>query len=230
MDRAATVATWVNIVLFGGLAIMCLRVARRLWRAGRDLPSVARYRTRTMALGATGLALAGLPGLVPGESRPAAVQIASLLLPPISAALFVVGFRPPAWLRAVWRRPDHIAVRRLELELIRAEDRDCIIGPVLPHAARLVGGDDAVFLGNRENGDAADGLAVLREVKNDPQLRTIPTVVLSSSDRPEDIATAYELGGNSFVTKPATASGFREGLRQLGEYWAGLASLPETAL
>ena len=73
-----------------------------------------------------------------------------------------------------------------------------------------------------------DGLAVLREVKSDPQLRTIPAVVLSSSDRPEDIATAYELGGNSFVTKPATASGFREGLRQLGEYWAGLASLPET--
>jgi two-component system response regulator len=72
-----------------------------------------------------------------------------------------------------------------------------------------------------------DGLAVLREVKNDPQLRMIPAVVLSSSDRPEDIATAYELGSNSFVTKPATASGFREGLRQLGEYWAGLASLPE---
>lgn len=72
-----------------------------------------------------------------------------------------------------------------------------------------------------------DGLAVLREVKSDPQLRTIPAVVLSSSDRPEDIATAYELGSNSFVTKPATASGFREGLRQLGEYWAGLVALPE---
>jgi CheY-like chemotaxis protein len=72
-----------------------------------------------------------------------------------------------------------------------------------------------------------DGLAVLREVKSHPSLKTIPAVVLSSSDRPEDIAATYELGGNSFVTKPATASGFREGLRQLGEYWAGLVSLPD---
>jgi CheY-like chemotaxis protein len=72
-----------------------------------------------------------------------------------------------------------------------------------------------------------DGLAVLREVKTDPGLCTIPAVVLSSSDRPEDIASTYELGANSFVTKPVTASGFRQGLRQLGEYWAGLASLPD---
>ncbi|HEX7165585.1 MAG TPA: response regulator [Acidimicrobiales bacterium] len=71
-----------------------------------------------------------------------------------------------------------------------------------------------------------DGLEVLRQLKADPSLRTIPTVVLSSSDRAEDINTAYELGSNSYVTKPATASGMRAGLRQLGEYWTLLAALP----
>ena len=153
--RPLWVELYVFLYIFDWVALSTV-VARRLWRAGRDLPSVARYRTRTMALGAAGLALAGLPGLVPEESRPAAVQIVSLLLPPISGVLFIVGFRPPAWLRAVWRRPDHIAVRRLELELIRAEDRDGIIARVLPHAARLVGGEDAVFVDNGKGGHAAD--------------------------------------------------------------------------
>jgi CheY-like chemotaxis protein len=71
-----------------------------------------------------------------------------------------------------------------------------------------------------------DGLEVLRQLKQHPQLKSIPAVMLSSSDRPEDINTAYELGSNSYVTKPATASGMRTGLRKLGEYWAGVAALP----
>lgn len=143
---------YVALYVFSWVALSTV-VARRLWRASRGLPSVARMRTRTLALGATGLALAGLPGLVPEESRPAVVQIVSLLLPPISAVLFFLGFRPPAWLRAVWRRPDQIAARRLELELIRATDRDRIMARVLPHAARLVGGDDAVFVAMSDDDD-----------------------------------------------------------------------------
>lgn len=71
-----------------------------------------------------------------------------------------------------------------------------------------------------------DGLEVLRRMKSDPELRQIPAVMLSSSDRPEDIGTAYALGSNSYVTKPATAAGMRNGLRQLGEYWGRLVSLP----
>ena len=71
-----------------------------------------------------------------------------------------------------------------------------------------------------------DGLGVLREIKGTPELRSIPTVVLTSSDRPEDVQATYDLGGNSFVTKPSTAAGLREGLRMLGEYWTGLSRLP----
>lgn len=71
-----------------------------------------------------------------------------------------------------------------------------------------------------------DGLQVLKELKETPELRAIPTVVLSSSERPEDVDETYRLGGNSYVTKPSSSSGLREGLRRLGAYWAGLVSFP----
>ena len=71
-----------------------------------------------------------------------------------------------------------------------------------------------------------DGLEVLERVKSDPDRRAIPTVVLSSSDRPEDVSAAYRLGGNTYVTKPTSATGFRESMAQLRDYWTGLATLP----
>jgi chemotaxis family two-component system response regulator Rcp1 len=70
------------------------------------------------------------------------------------------------------------------------------------------------------------GLEVLAEISADPALRSIPVVVLSSSDRPEDIDESYARGANSYVTKPVTASGLRGGLRELARYWMDLASLP----
>lgn len=73
------------------------------------------------------------------------------------------------------------------------------------------------------------GLEVLEQIKGDPELRTIPVVVLTSSERTEDVSAAYERGGNSFVTKPATGAGLREGLRHVASYWTALATLPELA-
>jgi CheY-like chemotaxis protein len=70
------------------------------------------------------------------------------------------------------------------------------------------------------------GLEVLRCLKQDPALREIPVVILTASERPEDITTSYRLGANSYVTKPTTAGGFREGLEQVRRYWTELASLP----
>ena len=71
-----------------------------------------------------------------------------------------------------------------------------------------------------------DGLEVLKELKSDPELRAIPTVMLTSSERPEDIDRAYVLGGNSYVTKPASSSSLTDRLAGLGRYWTQLASLP----
>jgi CheY-like chemotaxis protein len=72
-----------------------------------------------------------------------------------------------------------------------------------------------------------DGLDVLKALKGDPELREIPVVILTSSERPEDIESSYRLGANSFVTKPSTAGAFRAGLEQVRRYWTELSSLPE---
>lgn len=71
-----------------------------------------------------------------------------------------------------------------------------------------------------------DGLDVLKELKSDPTLRAIPTVMLTSSERPEDIDRAYVLGGNSYVTKPASSTSLTDRLSAIGKYWTQLASLP----
>lgn len=73
-----------------------------------------------------------------------------------------------------------------------------------------------------------DGFEVLEKLKGDADLRTIPVVVLSSSDRQEDINAAYRLGGNSYVRKPAGPLGLREGLERISTFWTKVASLPET--
>ena len=70
------------------------------------------------------------------------------------------------------------------------------------------------------------GLEVLSRVKGDPATKAVPTVVLSSSDRPEDVSETYLRGGNTYVTKPTSASGFRQSLAQLRDYWTELAILP----
>ena len=72
-----------------------------------------------------------------------------------------------------------------------------------------------------------NGLEVLDDMKNDPELRSIPVVVLTSSDRPEDIAETYRRGGNSYVTKPVTPNGIRDGLQEITDYWMQVAALPE---
>jgi len=71
------------------------------------------------------------------------------------------------------------------------------------------------------------GLEALREIRGDPALRRIPVVVMTTSSRGEDVARSYELGANSFITKPVTFSGLVEVMGSLGRYWGETVSLPE---
>ncbi len=73
------------------------------------------------------------------------------------------------------------------------------------------------------------GLEVLAEMHQNEDLRSIPVVVLSSSDRPEDVSESYARGANSYVTKPASMTGLRTGVGELARYWIDVASLPEPA-
>jgi CheY-like chemotaxis protein len=70
------------------------------------------------------------------------------------------------------------------------------------------------------------GHEALQEIKGDPRLRKIPVVILSTSKANEDIHRSYDLGANSYHTKPATFAAMVELTRTLGQYWLELADLP----
>ncbi len=71
-----------------------------------------------------------------------------------------------------------------------------------------------------------DGREALREIKADPSLRCIPIVVLTTSKAEEDIYRTYDLGVNSFITKPVTFEGLVQVMKVLGRYWFEIVELP----
>jgi CheY-like chemotaxis protein len=71
-----------------------------------------------------------------------------------------------------------------------------------------------------------DGREALREIKSDASLRQIPIVVLTTSKAEEDIYRTYDLGVNSFITKPVTFEGLVGVMRTLGRYWLEIVELP----
>jgi CheY-like chemotaxis protein len=73
-----------------------------------------------------------------------------------------------------------------------------------------------------------DGLEVLRRVKGDPALKTIPVVVLTSSRQDQDLVESYNLGVNAYVVKPVAFDKFVEVVRQIGLFWVLMNETPRT--
>jgi CheY-like chemotaxis protein len=71
-----------------------------------------------------------------------------------------------------------------------------------------------------------DGREALQEIKSDPELRRIPVVVLTTSKAEEDIYQSYDLGVNSFITKPVTFDALVDTMRVLGRYWFEIVDIP----
>ena len=71
-----------------------------------------------------------------------------------------------------------------------------------------------------------DGREALAEIKSDPQLKRIPVCVLTTSSAEEDIFRSYDLGVNSFITKPVTFAGLVEVLHSWSRYWFEIVELP----
>jgi CheY-like chemotaxis protein len=137
------------------------------------------------------------------------------------------------------------------IELLIVEDdpgdvvltREALAGAAVPHNLSVVGdGEDAVaFL--RRQGDYTgaprpdlvlldlnlprlDGWGVLAQVKSDPQLRSIPIVVLTTSAAREDVTRSYDLHANAYVTKPVDLEAFTDVVRQVDEFFLTVARLP----
>ena len=73
----------------------------------------------------------------------------------------------------------------------------------------------------RKNGHEA-----LREIREDPQLRHIPVVILTTSRAEEDVARSYDLGVNSFITKPSSFASLIDVMNNLRRYWFEIVTPP----
>jgi CheY-like chemotaxis protein len=72
-----------------------------------------------------------------------------------------------------------------------------------------------------------DGREALAMIKSDPELSRIPVVVMTTSTADQDIARAYELGSNSFISKPITLPELIDITKVLGQYWFEIVKLPK---
>jgi len=75
-----------------------------------------------------------------------------------------------------------------------------------------------------------DGLEVLRQIKGDPDLKTIPVVMMTSSREERDLVNSYELGVNAYVVKPVKFSDFVEAVKQVGGFWAVVNEVPPASV
>jgi two-component system, chemotaxis family, response regulator Rcp1 len=71
-----------------------------------------------------------------------------------------------------------------------------------------------------------DGRQVLEEIKNDPVLRLIPVVILTSSQAEQDILRAYDLHANCYVTKPVDLDQFITVVKSIESFWFSIVKLP----
>jgi two-component system, chemotaxis family, response regulator Rcp1 len=72
-----------------------------------------------------------------------------------------------------------------------------------------------------------DGREVLKELKEDDELRSIPVVILTTSDADSDVRQAYRLGANCYVTKPVNLTRFNEVAELIETFWFQVVQLPE---
>jgi CheY-like chemotaxis protein len=73
-----------------------------------------------------------------------------------------------------------------------------------------------------------DGREALKDIKSDPNLRDIPVVVFTTSKAEEDVYRSYQLGVNSFITKPVTFQSLIQVMQTLGKYWFEIVELPRS--
>lgn len=71
-----------------------------------------------------------------------------------------------------------------------------------------------------------DGKEALREIKGDPALRSIPVVVLTTSEAEADIAACYDLGVNCYITKPISFAAFTKVVAMIEEFWFTIVRMP----
>ena len=71
------------------------------------------------------------------------------------------------------------------------------------------------------------GMEVLEKIKSDPDMKTLPVIILTSSKEDPDIKSCYALGANSYIVKPVESDNFFQAMKELGLYWMILNQAPQ---
>jgi CheY-like chemotaxis protein len=144
---------------------------------------------------------------------------------------------------------EHISVRPIEILLIEDNPGDARLtqealreGRVSNRLSHVIDGVEAMAFVRREppfadaprpdlilldlNLPRKDGREVLAELKEDPRLRLIPVVVLTTSEAEQDILRTYELHGNCYITKPVDLEKFLHIVRAVENFWLAVVKLP----
>lgn len=123
---------------------------------------------------------------------------------------------------------DALEEARLANELHFVEDGEQLLDYLL-HRGKYTNPEDAPTPGLillDLNMPRKDGREALKEIKANPRLRHIPIVVLTTSQAEEDIFKSYNLGVNSFITKPVSFEALVEVMKILAKYWFNIVELP----
>jgi CheY-like chemotaxis protein len=73
-----------------------------------------------------------------------------------------------------------------------------------------------------------DGREVLAEIKSDPNLKTIPVVIITSSEAEQDVIKSYNLNANCYVTKPVNLDQFIKVVQSINDFWLTIVKLPSS--
>ena len=109
----------------------------------------------------------------------------------------------------------------LDIDLIVAETAETALSHLRSNAADPVGGQPDLVLADI-NLPAMSGIDLVRLVKEDPVLRRIPCIMLSSSESAEDVRAAYDVHANGYLCKVTSIDEYERGIRVLTDYWFGL--------
>jgi two-component system, response regulator len=95
-----------------------------------------------------------------------------------------------------------------------------------PHGEGSLGGLKLVLLDLKL--PKVDGIEVLREIKNRPETKALPVVVMTSSAEERDLVACYQFGANSYVQKAVNFEKFQQVIQTLGLYWVEINQMPST--
>lgn len=114
--------------------------------------------------------------------------------------------------------------RTIDVPLIRCRDGEDVLNYLTKPPNGSAGRPSLILLDLNMPG--IDGREALMRLKSDPELRSIPTVILSTSTSPKDVGYCYDQGANGYMSKPVDYKDLEHSLRALVEYWDNIMVLP----